>query len=88
MSETQCAAVAATITDKTEVVTKRERSESNQFKVDAMKDFLDVVGEEDVDKFFLEMLETGKRLGYNLQAEPTVLLASIERRFPDVQAQA
>jgi hypothetical protein len=76
------------IVHKTEKVTIRERTPANKFKVEAMKDFLDVIGDEDVDKFFLDMMETAKKLGYNLKEEPRAILNTIEKGFiQDVQAE-
>jgi len=66
---------------KTESITIRERTEVNQFKVEAMKDFLDVIADEDVDTMFLAMLEAGKQLGYNLKGEPETILAAVNKGF-------
>jgi hypothetical protein len=73
------------ITNKTETVTIRERTEVNDFKVAAMKDFLDILGDEDVDTMFMSMMATGKNLGYNLKAEPEELLAAINKGFTGEQ---
>ncbi len=69
------------VVHKTEKVNIRERTPANKFKVEAMKDFLDVIGDEDVDKMFLTLLDTAKVLGYNLKGEPLTILATIEKGF-------
>jgi hypothetical protein len=69
------------VTHRIERINIRERTEANKFKVEAMKDFLDVIGDEDVDKMFLAILEVGKELGYNLKGEPRAILSVVEKRF-------
>lgn len=65
----------------TEVITQRERTPANAFKISALTDFLSVVGEEDVDAVFTAVLQLGSDLGYNLKASPEELLKVIEQNF-------
>lgn len=76
------------VTHRIEKIVIRQRSKVNQFKIDAMKELLDVVGEEDVDSLFLVMLDTAQMLGYNLQREPRAILSLIEQRFDRDETQA
>lgn len=69
------------ITSRTEVITSRIRIPANKLKADAMKDFIDILGEEDIDTMFIAILETGQTLGYNLAAEPRAILARIEKQY-------
>ena len=71
----------ATIKHTTELITKRERSSSEQFKVDAMHDFLDVLANEDVDSMFISMFAKGSELEYKLTDTPENILANIEKKF-------
>jgi calcineurin-like phosphoesterase family protein len=63
-----------TVTKEEEVISTRKRSEANEKKIVVLKAFLDIIGEEDVDTFFLSTLQTAKERGYNLQEEPEALL--------------
>jgi hypothetical protein len=56
-----------------EVVSKRERSESNANKIIVLKAFLDIVAEEDVDSFFITVLNEAQSLGYRLKNTPEKL---------------
>lgn len=67
-------------TDVKEIkVGKQERNAADTAKIEAVKQFLDIIPKEEVDMFFLENMNLAAKLGYRLQAEPKVLLAGIER---------
>jgi hypothetical protein len=70
-----------TVTKTTEVIKKRDRSPANLYKVEILRDFLNLMGEEDVDSVFVTLLTEMQNLGYNLQDEPGALLERIKRQF-------
>lgn len=59
-------------------VGKQERTPAEKAKVDAVKNFLDIIPPEEIDVFFLENMNLAARLGYKLAAEPRVLLTRLE----------
>lgn len=60
-------------------VGKRDRRPANVQKITVLKAFLDIIDEDDVDRYFLEMLTLAEILEYKLQGPPVNLLAQIER---------
>jgi hypothetical protein len=60
-------------------VGKQERNAADTAKIEAIKQFLDIIPTEEVDMFFLENMNLAVTLGYRLQAEPRILLTQIEK---------
>lgn len=61
-------------------ITERERTPANAEKVAILKDLLDYVPDDEVDKYFLEMLNIAIATGVNLKSDPVSLLQAIERK--------
>lgn len=68
------------VTETEVVITVRERTPANAEKIAILKDLLDVIDEEEVDKFFLAIIDTAVAVGLNFKADPVVLLQTIERK--------
>jgi hypothetical protein len=60
---------------------KPMRSAANAQKVAILKDLLDQVDEEEVDKFFLDILVIAEGVGFRFKAPGAVLLRQIDRQF-------
>jgi hypothetical protein len=60
-------------------VTKQLRNPADELKIAAIKDFLDIIPEEEVNTFFLENMNLAVKLGYNLTNTPKLLLVEIEK---------
>jgi len=68
------------VVETEEIITRRERSELNASNIAILKDLLDIVAEEDVDKVFVSLLSELRDLGYRLQDEPQALLERLKRK--------
>jgi hypothetical protein len=64
---------------KTVTVGKQDRTPAEAAKVEAIKGMLDIILPEEIDQFFLKVMDLSVELGYRLQAEPKVLLSQIEK---------
>lgn len=72
------------VEERVEVINgKRERSRANLHKIEAVKHILDVISEDDVNYFFLTIAHAAEARGYNLQAEPELILAQLDQKFKD-----
>lgn len=58
----------------TTTITHRDRQPHEQAKVEAMKAFIDIAANEDLDPLFTALFKTAEELGYKLQADPYTLL--------------
>jgi hypothetical protein len=65
-------------TTETVQVEQRERTPANQQKVEILQDFLSILPNEEVDRFFLLILHEAEELSYNLKDTPEALLAAID----------
>jgi hypothetical protein len=64
---------------KTVTVGKQDRTPAEAEKVEAIKGMLDIILPEEIDQFFMAVMNLSVKLGYRLQAEPDVLLLQIEK---------
>jgi hypothetical protein len=67
--------------EQTEVITKRDRSEADEAKLEILHALLDVTASEDLDAIFVVVLTEMNERGYKLQDEPGALLERLKRRF-------
>lgn len=58
-------------------ITKRERPPTEQIKIDAMKEFLDIIDPRDVDQMFISFFTKAAQMEYRLRGTPDEVLASL-----------
>jgi hypothetical protein len=68
-------------TIKTEVITKRDRSETDAAKLEVMHALLDIADSDDLDAIWVTLLTEMAGLGYKLTDEPGALLERLKRQF-------
>jgi len=66
-----------TVTKNTTIITVRERSKADAYKVEFLKDLLSIIASEDLDAMLLTMLQSLHDLGYNLKDTPENLVGRI-----------
>lgn len=66
-------------TETTVPVAAKVLHPANMAKLDAIRDFLLVLDDDDVDKMFLEVFGLAEKLEFKLQAKPMILLQRIDR---------